>query len=130
MQKVTQVKSFGTHWYHNSAIEQLIMKTGINSTIYRARQVCSSLRMEIPPLFTIPECLFSFPVPSYRRAITRTRLNALPSVISEGHILDILFSDRYCGCSLGIIETAEHVLFECPWYKEARKKLIKPLTGR
>lgn len=43
------------------------------------------------------------------------RLNALPSVISEGHMLGIPYSDSCHGHDLGKIETVTHVLFECPW---------------
>lgn len=55
-----------------------------------------------------------------------TRLNALPSAVSEGHILGVPLSDRYCG--LGAIESLSHIVFECPWYIKARQKWIKPLT--
>ena len=37
---------------------------------------------------------------------------------------------RQCLCNNGEIETPDHVLLCCPFYKELRSKLILPLTDK
>lgn len=55
-----------------------------------------------------------------------TKLNELPSAISEERMLGIPFSNRYYGCGFGETETVTHIPFECLWHNEDREKWITP----
>lgn len=49
------------------------------------------------------------------------KIKCVTSVVSESHRLDILFSNRYCGCGFGAIEFVRYILFECLWYHKVRQ---------
>ena len=52
-------------------------------------------------------------------------VNALPSAVQEGW-----YKKTLCPCGMEQIETTEHVLLWCTYYKDIRDKLVSPLTGR
>ncbi|XP_053122321.1 uncharacterized protein LOC128332077 isoform X2 [Hemicordylus capensis] len=66
-------------------------------------------------------------IPSHRRAFTLARCHALSSAILEGKYKKIPFMERLCPCDSGEVETIDHVLLSCPFYKDSRDRLISPL---
>lgn len=66
---------------------------------------------------------------SYRRAFTLARFNVLPSAVAEGRYKKIPYHERICPCGQDEVETAEHVLLRCNFYKDQRTLLIYPLLS-
>nr|XP_016853653.1 PREDICTED: uncharacterized protein LOC107983669 [Anolis carolinensis] len=76
------------------------------------------------------EYLTMLEVANHRRAFTLARCHALPSAVLEGRYQKIPYSERLCPCDSGQIETTEHVLLQCLFYRDIRTRLIMPWTTK
>ena len=61
--------------------------------------------------------------PRHRRAFTLARRNALPSAVQEGWYKNIPWAECLCPCGMEQIETIEHVLLWCTYYKDVCEEL-------
>lgn len=74
--------------------------------------------------------LFHVTLPKFRRALTLARFNMLPTAVLEGRFKKIPYELRLCHCDLGAIETTEHVLLYCQFYRDVRNQLIYPIINK
>ena len=71
--------------------------------------------------------LSTLEIPKHRRAFTLARCQALPSAILEGRYKKIPLEERRCPCGLGQLETTEHILLFCLYYRDLRSSFIRPI---
>uniref|UniRef100_A0A803T0U9 ribonuclease H n=1 Tax=Anolis carolinensis TaxID=28377 RepID=A0A803T0U9_ANOCA len=70
--------------------------------------------------------LTNLEVPNHRKAFTLARCHALPSAVLEGRYRKTPALERLCPCEPGHIETIEHVLLQCMFYRDIRINFITP----
>ena len=63
----------------------------------------------------------------YCRLLTAARLNTLDSTVLWGRYKGVPYTQRTCHCTMGVVESTEHILLTCPLYVELRQNLIAPL---
>nr|XP_016847415.1 PREDICTED: uncharacterized protein LOC107982573 [Anolis carolinensis] len=76
------------------------------------------------------EYLTKLEVANHQRAFTLARCHVLPSAVLEGRYQKTPYSERLCPCDSGHIETTEHVLLQCLFYRDIRSRLITPWTTK
>lgn len=141
--------TYKSSWIHQ--IEQKIAAVGLSVTTLlgmgyeRARATIKQLILDIErqndvsnvsELYVREDLKYIVNAPSYftqlenhnhRRAFTLARLRGLPSAVSEGRYKKIPWNQRLCPCGSEEVETTEHVLLYCPYYRNIRATLITPL---
>lgn len=65
-----------------------------------------------------------------RRAFILARSLSLPSAVMEGRYKSVHLPLRLCSCHLGEIDTIEHILLNCPYYREIWQESAGPLLER
>ncbi|KAJ7332840.1 hypothetical protein JRQ81_015020 [Phrynocephalus forsythii] len=111
-------------------IEKRIRDIDFQHSISSAQKTCSILHFGLNFNFSqSAQYLENLTVPKYWHVFSRARFNCLQSAILDGCYSGVPYENRLCPCNNKEIETLNHVIFVCDFYRNECTKLLKPIMS-